>query len=321
MLRVTVAPGPVGLMLGDRLPKEGVTITQLNPVEGEPNPLIAAGVLVGMVLTKFNEENTLVMSQADIYGLFGTHRDVSRTLYFLEWEVAVRIEEGDAGLELDSLRVVDGMKASRYQEGGQCLDDDDDDKDDEDEDEDVEDFVGGFVGGGGLSQLPGAVRKGVCDEDSGGVSGAVKEEDSQAKATQANALASNGTQEQEDGQQEQQLLQQHTQQQQDLFPLGLVGQHGEASDDSDMDEEGMNELRLLKVHKEQQRQLEQAEGEFRVKINTDILQAALMSSQQAELEETLWADYDKDPKGGTVDEPEEEGEWGADAEYGEDVAL
>ena len=116
-------------------------------------------------------------------------------------------------------------------------------------------------------------------------------------------------------------MQQHTQQQQDLFPLGLVGQHGEASDDSDMDEEGMNELRLLKVHKEQQRQLEQAEGEFRVKINTDILQAALMSSQQAELEETLWADYDKDPKGGTVDEPEEEGEWGADAEYGEDVAL
>ena len=105
------------------------------------------------------------------------------------------------------------------------------------------------------------------------------------------------------------------------FPLGPVGKHGEVSDEDEVDEEEMAKLRVLKKEREQQLELEQAEGEFRVKLDTNVLQTALMSSQQKEIEETLWDEFDKDPKGEHTTEPEQEGEWGADAEFGEDVAL
>jgi hypothetical protein len=43
-------------------------------------------------------------------------------------------------------------------------------------------------------------------------------------------------------------------------------------------------------------------------------------SPQQKLEESIWAEYDEDPEY-AMDEPEEQGEWGALAEFGEDVVL
>jgi hypothetical protein len=270
-----------------------------------------------MVLLKFDEEDTLVKSQAEIYSLFGDRRDAVRTLFFLEWEVAVQIELSEA--DIDSLRIIDGMNGNREITGPVSRAVPQLEEADEEEEE-VEDFVGGFVGGGGLSQPLGSPQKNgsghkVHEVDLDGV-GQANGFDMQAKVAQEMNLSSNG-----EGAKETDERAQGQRKSPGFFPLGLVGQHGDASDDDDVDEEELKELRKLKVQHEQQRQLEQAEGEFRVKLNTDVLAAALMSSQQAELEETLWADYDKDPKGEATDEPEETGEWGADAVYGEDVAL